>query len=96
MAEEKTFTQRIEVAGSEVVEQIKKLLQDSKVKRVVLRDSKGKQLLSIPLRAGIAGGALAVWMAPVMAAVAAVGGAAARLRLDIERTEPADGDDGAQ
>lgn len=90
MAEDKTFTQRIELAGNEVVEAIKKAMRDSRARRVVLRDANGKQLLSIPLRAGIAGGAFAVWAAPVAAAVAAVGGAAARLRLDVERTGPAE------
>jgi hypothetical protein len=88
MAEEQTFTQRIEVAGGEVVDRIKALLKDSKARRVVLRDADGKQLIALPLRVGLAGGALTVWMAPVLAAVAAVGGAAARFRLDVERTAP--------
>lgn len=87
MSEKRTFTQRIELAGSEVAGQIRKLVKDSRAKRVILRDSSGKQLIALPLRAGLAGAALTVWMAPLLAAVAAVGGAAARLRLDVERTD---------
>ncbi len=86
MAERK-WTQRIEVAGEELVDQVKHLFDDANAKRVVIRDQKDRELLAVPLTVGVAGGALTVLAAPVLAAVAAVGGAVARVRLDVERVD---------
>ena len=87
MADRK-FTERIEVAGEELVDQIKTLYKDANAKRVIIRDQKDRELLSVPLTLGVAGGAIAVLGAPVLAAVAAIGGAVARVRLDVERQDP--------
>lgn len=90
---ERTFTERIEVAGKDLVDRIKELATDADAKRVVIRDQEEKELLSVPLTWGFAGGAVAVVAAPVLAAVAAIGGLAARFSLDVVRTEdPADDD----
>lgn len=86
MAERK-WTQRIEVAGEELVEQVKSLFNDANAKRVVIRDQNDRELLAVPLTLGVAGGAITVLAAPVLAAVAAIGGVLARVRLDVERVE---------
>lgn len=83
-----TFVEQIEVAGEDLVSKIKELIADANAKRVVLRDSHGRELISVPLTVGMAGGALAVLAAPILAAVAAVGGAVARVRVDVERDAP--------
>lgn len=81
----RTITDRLEVAGNELVERIKELAKDADNKRVVIRTQDDKELLSIPLTWGLAGGALAVVTGPVFAAMAAVGGALAKVRLEVER-----------
>lgn len=85
------FIEQIEVTGEDLVSKIKELFADTSAKRVVLRDSEGRELISVPLTLGMAGGALAVLAAPMLAAVAAVGGAVARVRVDIERETPPPG-----
>lgn len=82
---ERTWTQRFEVNGEELSDQIKKLYDDASAKREVIRDQEGSELLAVPLTVGVAGGAITVLAAPVLAAVAAIGGVAAKVRLDVER-----------
>ena len=83
------FIEQIEVAGEDLVSKIKELFADAGAKRVILRDSDGRELISVPLTLGVAGGALAVLAAPMLAAVAAVGAAMAKVRVDVEREAPA-------
>lgn len=89
----RTFIDQIEVAGDQLVRTIKKLYADADARRVIIRTAEGRELLSVPLTLGLAGGALTVVAAPVLAAVAAIGGTMARVHLDIEReTGPHVGD----
>lgn len=81
-----SFTERIEVVGESLVGMVKNLMADASVRRIVIRNAQGKQLLSIPMVVGVAGGALAVLMAPVLSLVAVIGGAVAKLKLEIVRT----------
>ena len=85
------FVEQIEVAGEDLVGKVKELFADANAKRVILRDSEGRELVSVPLTLGMAGGAVAVLAAPALAAVAAVGGAIAKVRVDIERDTPPSG-----
>lgn len=84
----RTFTERIETTGAELTERVKELAKQADTRRVVIKDQDGKELLSLPLTWGVAGGALAVVAAPLLAAVAAVGGAMANVRLEVERVSP--------
>ncbi|MEA5155537.1 DUF4342 domain-containing protein [Raineyella sp.] len=81
----RTFIEQIEVAGDQLVLTVKKLYADADARRVIVRNAEGRELLSVPLTIGLAGGALTVFTAPVLAAVAAIGGTLAKVRLDIER-----------
>ena len=87
------FVEQIEVAGEDLVAKVKELFADANAKRVILRDAEGRELVSVPLTLGMAGGAFAVLAAPALAAVAAVGGAIAKVRVDIERDAPVPGHD---
>lgn len=84
----RTFTERIETTGAELTERVKELAKQADARRVVIKDQDGKELMSLPLTWGMAGGALAVVAAPLLAAVAAVGGAMANVRLEVERVSP--------
>lgn len=83
--QEPTFTERIETTGGELLERVKGLAKDANAKRVLIKDQDGKELVAVPLGWGVAGGALAVIAAPVLAAVAAIGGAMANVQLEVER-----------
>lgn len=80
-----TFTEKIEVAGEQLASTVKNLFEDANAKRVTIRTQDGKELMSIPLTYGVAGGALAFLVAPLIATVTVIGGAIAKLSLEIER-----------
>lgn len=80
-----TFTEKIEVAGDKLAATVKNLFEDAGAKRVTIRTGDGKELMSIPLTFGVAGGALAFLVAPLLSTVAVIGGAFAKLTLEIER-----------
>ncbi|WP_181010004.1 DUF4342 domain-containing protein [Ornithinimicrobium sufpigmenti] len=84
----RTFTERFETTGAELTERVKELAREADTRRVVIKDQDGKELMSVPLTWGMAGGALAVVASPLLAAVAAVGGAMAKVRLEVERVSP--------
>ncbi|MDO5682701.1 MAG: DUF4342 domain-containing protein [Propionibacteriaceae bacterium] len=91
---DKTFTERIEVAGEQLVDTVKAALRDTNAKRVTVRSKEGRELLTIPLTLGIAGATAGVMFVPLIAAAAALGGMMARLTVEIERTgEPTDDHD---
>ena len=93
--DDKSFTERIDVAGADLKERIKELFRDADAKRVVIKDSQDKELMAIPLTWSVAGGAFAVVTAPVLAAVAAIAGTAAKFRLEVERTGAPEDPEGA-
>lgn len=86
----RTFTQRIETTGGELVDRVRELAREADTRRVVIKDQSGKELMRLPLTWGMAGGAVAVLTAPLLAVVAAVGGAMAKVRLEVERVGPPD------
>lgn len=85
------ITDRIEVAGDQLVGKMQQLVAEGKTKRVVIKDQHDKELMSIPLNVGVAAGGLVTLAAPGLAAIGAVAGLVARVKLDIERID--DGDD---
>lgn len=81
----KTFNEELEVAGSQLVERIKELIQEGNVRRLIIRDQEGRTLLEIPLTIGaVAGGALLVFY-PLLAGLAVIGGLVAKVRVEIVR-----------
>ncbi len=85
----RTFNEELEVAGNQLVERVKELIEEGNVRRLIIRNSDGKTLLEIPLTIGaVAGGALLVFY-PVLAGLAAIGGLIARVKIEIVRQEPA-------
>jgi hypothetical protein len=84
----KTFTEQIEVTGSQLVDRFKELLQQGNIRRIIIRDQDSKVLLEIPLTVGAAiGGALALFN-PWLAALGAIGALVAKLNIEIVREEP--------
>ncbi len=76
-----------EVPGNQLVDTIKKLWQDASVRRIIVRHPDGRQLMSVPLAVGVAGSAIALFMAPVITVLAAIGTALAKVRVEVVRTD---------
>lgn len=80
----KKFAEQVESATNDLSAKARRLIDDADGKRVVIKDSHGKELLAVPLTYGVVGGALAALAAPQLAAVAAVGGYFAKLKVSVE------------
>jgi hypothetical protein len=83
----RTFTEEITVRGAELVEKVKDLIQQGNVRRLVIRRSSGETLVEIPLTAGVGIAGVLTLMAPVLAALGAMGALIADLRVQIERDD---------
>lgn len=89
-AGERRWSEELEIYASDLVARAKELIEEGNVRRLIVRTEGGRELLEVPLTAGVAvGGVLAV-MAPVFAALGALAAFAAKVRLEIVREEPED------
>lgn len=81
----RTFNEELEVAGNQLVERVKELIQQGNIRRLIIRDQEDRALLEIPLTIGaVAGGALLVFY-PLLAGLAVIGGLVAKVRIEIVR-----------
>ena len=76
--------EEIKVSGAKLVEQLKALIKEGNVRRVVLRNPQGRVLMDVPLNAGVAASVLL----PFWAAVASV---AEHPSARADRARPRDG-----
>ena len=83
----RTFTERVSVTGSDLVETVQALLREAAVRKITVQDKDGRSLLEIPLYAGVAG-ALILGSATVLALIAAW---FAQVSILIERDKSSDG-----
>jgi len=82
-----SITERVTVAGTELVGYVKGLIEQGNVRRLIIRKPDGDVLLEVPLTAGIAvSGALAL-MVPVFAALGAMAALVAKVQVEIVRTD---------
>lgn len=82
------FNEQLEIAGNQLVDRVKELIEQGNVRRLIIRNPEGRTLLEIPLTIGaVAGGAL-VFFNPVLAAVGALAALVARVTIEVVREEP--------
>jgi hypothetical protein len=81
--EGKTKFEEFRVTGGEILDKIKEILHEGNVRRIILKDEKGKTFMELPLTVGVVGAIVA----PVLAAVGAVAALASNLTIVVEKTE---------
>ncbi|MBK1644891.1 hypothetical protein CKO25_09560 [Thiocapsa imhoffii] len=91
-AETPTQHEQIEVPGNALVDQIKELIRQGNIRRLIVRRPSGEALVEIPLTAGLGVATLLTLFAPVLAALAAMGALIAQFRVEIQRAPPASED----
>ena len=69
-----------------LVGKVKDLVRDASVKRILVKDEKGKLLLSIPVTWGAAGAVAMITLAPWLAALGVIAGVVTRCRVEVERS----------
>ena len=74
-----------QVSSEKLLEKFKEITKDATVKRVIVKDDKGKIVLSIPLVWGAAGAVAALALAPWLAALGVIAGIATKCTIEVER-----------
>ncbi|WP_343117075.1 DUF4342 domain-containing protein [Ostreiculturibacter nitratireducens] len=83
----RSWTEEIEVAGTELVDRVKKLAAEGQVRRIRITEPDGDLVLEIPLTIGaVAGGAL-VLAAPLLAAIGALAAFVTKVKIEVIREE---------
>jgi hypothetical protein len=83
MPKEKTSTEEFKVNGDEILSKIKELAQSGNIRRVIIRNEKGRTLVDIPLTIGVVG----ALVAPQLAAVGAVAALLSHGTIVVEKVE---------
>jgi hypothetical protein len=79
-----TFEQ-FEIKGEQLLSKVKELIEEGNVRRIIIKDKAGKELVTFPLTVGVVGAVLA----PVLAAVGALAALVTECTIAVERGEPA-------
>lgn len=67
------------VSGEELLKKVKKVINEGNVRRIIIKDEKGKKFLEIPVTVGVIG-ALA---APIFVAVGAIAALATKFTIEV-------------
>jgi hypothetical protein len=81
--EGKTRFEEFKVNGGELINKVKEIIHQGNVRRIILKDDKGKTFMEIPLTVGVVGAIIA----PVLAAVGAIAALASDLTIVVEKIE---------
>jgi DNA-directed RNA polymerase subunit N (RpoN/RPB10) len=73
------------VSSEKLLEKFKEITRDATVKRVIIKDDKGRVVLSIPLALGAAGAVATLALAPWLAALGVIAGIATKCTIEVER-----------
>jgi CBS domain-containing protein len=78
-----------QVSADGLVGKVKEIVKDANVKRIVVKDDKGRVLLSIPVTWGAAGAVVTLALAPWLAALGVIAGIVTRCTIEVEKTREA-------
>jgi len=68
--------------------EIKELIEETNVRRIVIKNPEDQVLIEIPLTVGVTAGVIGTALFPLLAAVGAIGAVVANLKLVVIRTGP--------
>jgi hypothetical protein len=79
----KSFSEQLYVSGKELVDTIKKLINEGNARALILWNEDGSKLLEIPLTGAVALGGAALILAPFMAIILGIAGWAKKIRIEV-------------
>jgi Domain of unknown function (DUF4342) len=80
-----TSTEEIEICGEQLIEHVKGLLAEGKVRQLRIKAADGGIYLEMPLTIGVIAGGAVVLAAPWLAVLGAIAAFISRVRLEIVR-----------
>jgi hypothetical protein len=81
------IVEEIKVLSHELADQVKRLIHEGNVRRIIIKDDKGNTFIEIPVTVAAVGAVLA----PVVAAVGAIAAMAAKFTIVVEKAAPPPG-----
>ena len=92
--DERTFTEQIDIAASELVDRTKELIEEGNVRRLIIRNEDDEVLMEVPLTAGVVVGGAVTIVAPVLAALGALAALLTYVKIEVvrERKDETDGE----
>jgi hypothetical protein len=88
MAEEGEKKNEFRVSGEDLLRKVKDLIREGNIRRIIIKDEKGKTYLEIPLTFGVVG----VVLAPVLAAIGALAAMAGNFTIQIVKRDEKGGE----
>jgi len=85
--EEKVRVEEFKISADSLINKVKELIQQGKLRRLVIKNSQGRTLADVPLMAGLVGGVAGSVVFPIAAVLATVGAVVAHLTVAVERPE---------
>ena len=79
----KTTWESFTTSGEQLLKKIKELIEEGNVRKIIIKDKNGKELMTFPLTIGVVGAVVA----PVFAAVGALAALIGECTLSVEREE---------
>lgn len=83
MNDEKVRYEEFKVDGDKLIAEIKRILHEGNVRRIIVKNDKGETLIEVPLTIGVVG---AIFL-PVWAALGAIAALVANFTIVVERVE---------
>lgn len=75
------FKEEFKVRGHEVIGKVKELIKEGNVRRIIIKDEKGKVFMEIPVTFAVVGAVFA----PILAALGALAALVAKCTIEVER-----------
>ncbi len=89
---QRDWVEEMEVAGHDLVDRVKSLVAEGNVRRLIIRNANGEELIEVPLTPAVVVGGVATIINPVLAALGALAALIARLKIEIVRVETIEDD----
>ena len=80
--QERSWQESIKVEGGQILDQVKKLIEEGNVRRIVIKQD-GRTIVEFPLTIGVVG----VVFAPMLAAVGAIAALLTECTIEVTRVE---------
>ena len=76
-----TTQDQFKIYGHELISKVKELIKEGNVRRIIIKNEKGKEMMEIPVTIAVVGAVFA----PVLAAVGALAALMTKCTLEVER-----------
>lgn len=83
----RTFTEELEVAGSQLVDRVQELVKEGNVRKLVIKNPEDEKIIEMSLTLGAVGAGVVVLAAPWLAALGAIAALVARVKIEVVREE---------